>query len=204
MSFNPYGALGGGLAGAGLGMLFGGNPASAAQPYLDQTSGDLTKWLGPYASAGINILPQLQNQYSSLVNNPGAFVNAMGANYQASPGYQFNVQQAQGAANRAAAAGGMAGTPMEQQNIANTVSGIANQDYYNYLNNTQNLFGAGLSGQQNIYNTGAQAGNSLAENLAQSLMAQAQLAYAGQANQNEGLGGFLGGLGSLAGSFLKF
>lgn len=194
-------ALGGigGLLGSGLGSLFGGNPSGAAMPYLNQISDVLKQYLGPYASAGTSMLPGLQNNYGAITSNPGGMVNSFGANYHQSPGFQFQTDQALGAANRAASAGGMAGTPQEQQKIAGTVNDLADQDYYQYLNNTEDLYKTGLSGEQNIYNTGAAASTSLGENLAQGLLSQANTAYAGQANQNQGFGALLGGLGSLAG-----
>ena len=80
---------------------------------------------------------------------------------------------------------------------------IANQDYYNYLNTALGQFDKGLSGgaglyetglggEQQIANMGLSAGNELANNLMQALITQAQLAYAGAANQDEHQGGILG------------
>lgn len=198
-SFNPlYGILGG-AAGGFMGNLFGGNPADAASPYLDQISGVLKQYLGPYAQAGQAMLPGLQNIYGQLMNNPGQYMNQMGQNYQQSPGFRFQMNQAMQAANNAAAAGGFAGSPQHQYNAQNMANQLANQDYYNWLGHAEKILGQGLQGGQSIYNTGAQAGSSLAENLAQGLSAQAQNAYAGANNQNQMMGGLFSTLGSLAG-----
>ena len=175
-----------------------GNPANAAMPYLNQIQGTITPYLQPYSQYGQDTLPMLMGQYGNLINNPGQFLNQMGQNFQQSPGYQFQVNQALGAANRASAAGGMAGSPMEQQNIAGTVNQLANQDYYNWLNHAAGMYGMGLQGLQGMGQQGLQAGSELSSDLAQALMSKANLAYAGQANQNQMYGNLFGqGIGFL-------
>jgi hypothetical protein len=202
MPFSPsqmYGLSAGGAAfGAGLGNLFSNpkNPASAAQPYLNQIPGTLTPYYQPYINAGNSALNTLMPQYNNLVSNPGQQLNTIGQGYQQSPGYQFNVDQATKAANQAAAAGGMLGSPAEQQSLATTVTGLANQDYNNWMNQALGLYGTGLQGLGNINTMGYGASNELAQSLANNLMSQAQLAYAGQANQNQSK---QGGWGSLIG-----
>lgn len=180
------------------------NPASHAMGYLNQIPGYLNQYLSPYINAGQNALPILQNQYSQLMN-PN-FINQFGQGFQQSPGFNFQVNQATNAANRAAAAGGMLGSPEEQQNLATTVNGLANQDYYNWLQHAMGAYGMGLQGEQGINQMGFNASNNMAENLSNALMSQANLSYAGQANQNEMMGGLLGAglgaLGSIGGAFL--
>lgn len=177
------------------------NPADAAQGYLDQLSPMMQQQYNPYIQAGQQALPQLQQQYQAMLN-PN-FINQFGQNFQQSRGYQFQTQQATNAANRAAAAGGMVGSPQEQQNLAGAIGGMANQDYYNWLNHAMNIFGSGLQGEHQLYNTGFNASNELANNLGSIGESQANLAYAGQQNQNQMEGGMfgagLGFLGSLVG-----
>ncbi len=217
-----WGGIGSDLLG-GLGGLFGGNsnPSDAASPYLDKIPGMLQGVYSPYMSAGMGALGglqgyennglnagnSLQQQLGRLTNDPTGLMNSWGKTFHSSPGYNYQVNQALGAANRAAAAGGMAGSPAEQQSLAGTVNGMANQDYYNYLSHAQNLYGMGLQGLQGMYNTGAQIGSNIYDtganmaneygtNLAQSYMNQGNLAYAGQENQNQSQGGMMGALGS--------
>lgn len=187
--------LGAGLLGWGMGNYQ--NPADAGMPYLNQIGQMLPGYFNPWINAGKSALPQLQQQYGQLLNNPGGVMNRMGAGFQQSPGYQFQTQQALNAANRAAAAGGMAGSPMEQQNIAGTVNQMANQDYYNYLNRAMGLYDQGLSGMNDMSHMGLSASSNLGEDLASALMSQAQLAYAGAANQNQAQQGSMGGIGGL-------
>lgn len=194
-----YGSLGGGLAG----MFFnGGNPAHDAMGQLNQIPGAISPYLSPYFNAGTGVLPQLGNQFNRLATNPGARMNAIGQNFQQSPGFQFSLQQALQGADHAAAAGGMAGSPQHEQQNMQIATQMGNQDYYNWLHDALGLYGTGLSGEQNMAQMGMGAGQSLADQIAQMLSAKSQLSYAGKANQNESTGGafgnILGGLGSLA------
>jgi hypothetical protein len=202
------GAGGLGAIGTGLGGMFGGfdNPADNAMDYLNQAPDVLKKYLDPYINAGQRALPGLEGQYGQLMNNPGGRMNQIGSQYQQSPGFQFALQQALQGANHAAAAGGMAGSPQHQQQNMQVATGLANQDYNQWLQQALGLYGTGLSGQQGIYNTGAAAGVGLGQDLASILGSQAQLSYEGQNAQNQAEGGafgsLMGGLGSLGAMLL--
>lgn len=173
------------------------NPADAAMPYLDQIEGKMKPYYDPYINAGKEGLTSAQGQYNRLISDPTSVMTQIGQGYQSSPGYQWNVNQATEAANRAASAGGTLGTPAHQQSIANAINGIASQDYWNYMNAGLNQYGTGLTGQQNLANLGYTASDSLATSLGSALQTQAQLAYSGAANQNQSQGGMWGGLASL-------
>jgi len=212
--------------------LFGGNqnnPANAAEPYLNQGGQYLNQIPGyyqnmlsqfqntfnPYISAGAGELPNLQQQYNNMLD-PN-FINQVGKNFQQSPGYQWQMNQALQGANQAAAAGGYAGTPAHQQQAETVASGLANQDYYNWLNHSLGARQQALQGEQGIAGLGLNAGGLLgqglqgyarglgnyAEDQAENAMSQANLAYAGKQNANEtnlgGLGALFGGLGSFFG-----
>jgi hypothetical protein len=194
------------------------NAADSGMPYLNQMS----QYFQPYSQAGQNALPQLQqqygmllgnganlqSQYNKMMSNPGAVMNGIGAGFQQSPGYQFQTQQAEQAANHASAAGGMLGSPQQQQQIAGTVNNLANQDYYNYLNHGLGLYSQGLQGATNMYGMGLQGmgdmahmGLSAGEDMGSGLMTQANLAYAGQADQNQAQRGMFGNMMGMIGAF---
>lgn len=176
------------LGGGGfLGNLFGGgnDAAGDANKYYRQIPDILKQYLGPYAERGNQVYGGLEDQYKQMMNDPNAMLNKFGQGYQQSPGYQFQVNQATGAANNAASAGGMLGSPQHQQQTASMVNNLANQDFNQYLGNAMNMYGRGLSGQQGIYNAGAGMGGSLGENLANSLMSQGNLAYSNANNKNQ-------------------
>jgi hypothetical protein len=228
-----------GSIGSGLFNLYGqDDPYDAASGYYDKIPGMLNQQYSPwinnglnalgglnqYENAGLQALPglqqyenrgnaagsQLMNQYNQMTNDPSGLVNRLGAGFHQSPGYAFQTSQALGAANRAAAAGGMAGSPEEQQNIAGVTNQLANQDYYNYLNHSQQLYGQGIQGLQgterlgamtgtniysqgvgagqDVYNQGANAANNLAQNLGAAYMNQGnmKMAQAQYNNQRKG------------------
>lgn len=198
--------IGGGALGTMLGGLFGGGDSSDAEKdaskYLQQIPGVMSKYMSPYTQAGQAAIPTLEQQYNQLLSDPGALMSKFGQSFQTSPGYQFSVDQATQAANRAAAAGGMVGSPAEQQQLGQTVTGLANQDYYNYIDRTLGLYGRGLQGWQGLETGGQQAATTSAQDMAEALMNQANLAYSSDINKQQQQQGFWGGLGGLLGTGL--
>lgn len=202
-----------GGAGAGIGAGLGGmfskwnNPADSANPYFDKMPGELKRYFNPYIDAGNKALPIIQNEYGMLTHNPGQRLNEIGSEYHQSPGFQFALQQALQGAGHAAAAGGMAGSPQHEQQNMEIATGLANQDYNSWVGNALGMYGTGLQGQQDLYNTGATSGMQLGEHLASILAQRAKLAYEGENAENEREGGLWGsiggGIGTLAG-MLKF
>lgn len=183
--------------------LWGGNDAAnQAGSYYNQIPDILKQYLKPYADRGNAVYPQLQGHYDQLINHPGDLLNKLGQGYQESPGYQFQLNQALNAGNRASAAKGMLGSPMQQQQSQQTASQFANQDFNNYLSHALGLYGQGLTGKQNIFNTGFGASNNLGENLSNALMSQGNLAYSNGMNQNQSNQQLLGMLLGFAGGFL--
>lgn len=180
----------------------GSNPADAAMPYLNQISGQANQYLDPYFQAGKGSIPGLQEQYGKLLGDPGALMNKIGGSYQQSPGLQFAIKQAMQGAGHAAAAGGMAGSPQHEQQNMGLANDLASQDYNNWMGNALGLYGAGLQGQQGLYSGGLQAGNSMADMIAQQLAQQANMAFRGQQEKNSQNNSFWGGLGKLGGAAL--
>src|SRR5579872_1036007 len=151
--FNPLmGILGGGMLGSGLAGMFGGfnNPASAGMSYLNQIGGANQQYLNPYNEMGQQAFGNLNNTLSGLMSNPGAFANQIGSNFHQSPGFQFALNQAMQGGNRGMAAGGLAGSAANQMQNMQTATGMGNQNYYNYLNNAENLFGKGVQGEMGL------------------------------------------------------
>jgi hypothetical protein len=202
---NPM-MMGGAMMGAGAGQMLAPwrNPSDPAMGYLDQAGGQLNQYLSPYINQGNAQYGNLNNQYNQLMNDPGRRMNEIGRGYQQSPGFQFALQQALQGGNHAAAAGGMAGSPQHEQQNMQMATGMANQDYNQYLQNAMGMYNTGLQGSHNIYNTGANAGIHMGEGMANILANQSKLAYEGQHNENEHQGGMwgslLGGAGMIAGS----
>lgn len=182
--------------------LFQKNPASAANPYLQKMMEYIQQYMNPYINPGLQINQLLGSQYGSLTSDPTAMLAKLGAGYTQSPGYQYNVNEATRAANAAAAAGGMLGSPAEQAGLAKTVTGLASQDYQDYLRNAMGLYQTGLSGQQFLSGQGYDASMNAMNSILAQLLSQANLAYAGQGYQNRNQSGGISDILSMIGSFL--
>ncbi len=187
-----------------LGKFFGGgggsDPSKAAEPYLSAIPGEIKPYYEPYFQAGTAELPQLQSQYASLMGDPTALINHIMSGYQESPGAKYNISQGIDAANRAAAAGGMAGTPESQASAMQVAQGLSAQDQQQYLQNALGMYRTGIAGAQGLAGMGQQAGQSLADQLANIAASQAQLAYSGAQQRNQSRSGLIGGLMGLLGS----
>jgi hypothetical protein len=161
------------------------NPSDVAMGYTNQIPDILKKYYGPYAEAGQNALPSLSSEYSKLMSNPGELMSRLGAGYQQSPGFQTALKESLQGANQAAAAGGMAGTPLAQRYGADIAQQMSMRDFQDYLQQALGLYGSGLSGQQHMYDVGSGAAGNLADSLSQHLWGQGGLAFGGQNIRNQ-------------------
>lgn len=186
------------MLGSGLNHLFP-DASRKAMPYLNDISGTMRPMYEPYMQAGQHALGPLESSYGQMLSDPGALMSRLGQGYQKSPGYDFQMQQGLGGAQNAAAAGGMLGSPQHQQQASQFASQFANQDYNKYLEHAMGMYGQGQQGMMGLATMGQGASSDLAQSLAQALMSQGSLAYAGQANQNQQKGGLLGNLAGLFG-----
>jgi hypothetical protein len=184
-----------------LDSILGGGSSHSAPDIYGPVKAEVTPYYQPYVDAGTNSLGGLQEQLARMYQDPSALYDQLGAGYRESPGYQHNVQSATQAANRAAAAGGQLGSPAEQQALAGQISGMADQDYGNYMQNMMGMYGQGVQGLQGLTGMGYQASSGLADQLANARYQQAGLeAQARQADQ-AGMSGLLGALGMGAGMY---
>ena len=127
----------------------GGDNISLSDPSLSQIPGVLQKYYEPYG--------QMWQDTSGVMSK-------LGEGYKESPGYEFTLSQALQAGKQSAAAGGMSGSPMAQQEAQETGAGIASKDYYSYLNNAMKMYMGGVQGY-----------GQLGQNLGSVLMSQSQL-----------------------------
>lgn len=239
----PIGGIIGGL-GSAIGGLFGASSADKAakqqsdainraidlqQQQFQQTSQNML----PFLNAGDTALNDLLNTLipsqapqnlnlldpiSSLVG-PAPTPNAPGANFQSSPGYNYQLQQMMnGIQNSAAGRTGAVSGNMLRSLQANA-GGLANQDFwnwYNALNNSylqkygdmsnmrnqaisliSNLASGGQNAAANLGTTGVQAVGNIANSLGALGSAQAA-GILGSANAlSNGFGGLLSSVGNL-------
>jgi hypothetical protein len=170
----------------------------------DDVSSTITPYFQPYVDAGTSSLGTLQEQLSRMYSDPGALYADLGQGFRASPGYEYNVNQATQAANAAAAAGGQLGSPAEQQALAQQVGGMADQDYQNYMNSMMGLYGQGVQGLTGLTGLGYQASSSLAEDLARAQMAQYGLDQAGELAKMQQESSMFATIGGIAGAAVPF
>lgn len=191
----PWGSLAGGAISAFgdiLGQTQREDPYAAADPYLSQIPGQMGGYMDPYIQAGKQGIGTLEEQYNKLLQDPTALMTQIGSRFKASPGYQYNVDEATRAANQAASAGGMAGSPAEQQELAGRVTGMASQDYGRFMDRALNLYGTGLSGWGGLERGGQQASQQMSENMARYLESKAKEKYAQTQTGDEQRGGLVG------------
>lgn len=148
-----------------------------ANTYLDAARG----YFDPYQQQG----QAAQTMYSNALGLNGADGNAQARSaFQTSPGYQFQLDQATQAGQRQAAATGRLDGGGTLAALTSLGSGLANQEYNNYLNRLQ---GQGQMG----FNAAQAMGNNLGQ--------QANLQYqqgAGQAQIAQDRGRTLAGINS--------
>src|SRR5271156_4493945 len=111
----------------------------------------------PYTTAG----GQAASQLSSLLGSPGggwnqSFQAPTAAQAQATPGYQFQLQQGENALQNSAAAQGGLLSGGTLAGLNNYAQGVASTNYQNTFNNAltqyQSAYQSFLNNQQNQYN----------------------------------------------------
>jgi hypothetical protein len=152
--------------------------------------------LKPYMTAGNTALSSLMTGFSDGTFGPGsipAFTAPTAAQAEATPGYQFNLQQGLKSVDEGAAArGGLqtGGTIKAEQNYG---AGLASSTYEQTFNNALSQYQAALTGQSQNYNelagvadiglgaaTGVnQAGTAAATNISGLMTGQGNAAAAG-------------------------
>lgn len=172
----------------------GGNPYEAAEKQMNQIPGIYD----PYVQEGRQDLPMLHGYYAGMMQDPGAYLKKMGAGFHTDPGYQFQVNQMVDAANKAAAAGGMAGSPMEQEQVEGRANQLANQQYQQYLQNAMGAGQRGAAGLGGLESQGYNAAGQMA--LFREMMAQMEANKAQY--QNQQAAGEGAGIGDLIGKLL--
>jgi hypothetical protein len=187
------------FGGGGGGGFSGSNPANAAQPYLDKIPQVGHDYYDPYITQGSTAGQTAQRQYDTLTNDPTGFINKLMEAYKPSEGYQFQKDLLTKEMGNTAAAGGIAGTPLDQMNQAEGVQGLLSKDMQQFLQNALGVYGTGLEGEEKVSGRGFDAAKNLADLLGGSLNQQAGLAFQGQQQQNTNKSGMLSALAKALG-----
>ncbi len=173
-----------------LSKLFGGgggngSPMHAANQYLNQIPGIGHKGYDPYINAGLDASGRTKSQYESLMGDPTAFINKLMEGYKPSEGYQFQKDKLTKELSNTAAAGGIAGTPLDQMNQGEGVQKLLSGDMQQFLQNVFGAFKTGLEGEEGIAGRGFDASKNLTDLLGGSLNQQGGLAFQDQQQKNQ-------------------
>ena len=181
------------------------NTATAAtQAQYAQTRADLMPW----QAAGNNALQALMGSggLSSTQFAPGSssLLSAPNmANFQSSPGYNYQMQQMMNAVQNSASAQGSAIGGNTLQALQTNAQGLASQDYWNWYNAQTGLQNRGLNylqalsggGQNAAAQTGA-FGSQAAGNIANTITQAGNANAAGTIGVANSVAGGLNGVGS--------
>lgn len=163
--------------------------------YFSQSQG----YLQPYQQQGQQAYGQLNGAMENLLN-PSQLHDQWLNNYQTSDAAKFSQERAQNAGLDAASSMGLMGSTPALQSIQRGTAEIGAQDEQRYIERMiqQYLSGAGIA--QNIYGTGAQAGNQLSNNALNMGQSSAELAFGKQNAPGQLFGNLLGAGANLYGT----
>lgn len=193
-------ALGGGIGNV-LGGIFGGDsdPSGAAMKYLEQIKPMLKEYLDPYIKHGEEAYDVFSPIAKQMTADPAKYLSGLTSQYEQSPEFDMQLQDALRAASNTAAAGGMTGTMQDIQNQGNIGARVRRDDMQRWLQNVLGVQQRGMGAEQNLYGTGFGASSTLADTLANVLGQQAQYQFQGEREKAQQGQDLLGGLGGIAG-----
>ncbi len=176
-------------AAGGLAGLFGKkkkDPSKAGMKYLNNIQPSMSPYYQPYIDKGRAASESVNNEYNQQVSDPSAIYNKLGAGYKESPGYQFRLNQALQAGNQSQAAGGMLGTPQNQQQNMGIAGDQAGADFEKYLQNVIGIYKGGIAGQEGTAGRGYDASSTMGNAAGDIEGRKAEMAYNGADSMNKG------------------
>ena len=211
-----------GIIGSGASKSAASQSAAAAQAATNlntneynQTRGDLQPWM----TQGRHAMETLGDKMGAL-SNPTDLAplpqQMTQANLEATPGYQFNLSQGLKSVQNSAAARGLGSSGAALKGAATYATGLADSTYQNQFNNQLQMFNAGQTADNNVYNrligiaglgenAAAAAGNNGAQtagNAGNALIAGGQAQAAGTTGSASALAGGINGVGNSAMNYL--
>lgn len=205
------GIIGGLIGGAGslLGGIFGGNAQSKAAKEAANAAREGLAWTqGVYGTAASNLQPNISTGQKALYslsslyglgngpNGEGAGAGQAFTDFTQTPAYQFPFQQGLLGANRALAAQGLTGSGAQAKGLTQYGQGFASTQFDNYLQRLQALAESGRGAATSLGGIGTGVSQSV-NNAYGTIGGATAGGILGSANSmNNGIGGFLGALGS--------
>lgn len=138
------------------------DPGKAANPYLDAIERDSISRFKPYTDNS-SIGPGLTDQYGRMASDPVGSMEAIRGQYKQGAGHKRALYDAMMAGDNAAAAGGMAGTPMHQNQRMEDIAGINDQYERAWTRDAMDNQRYGMQGQQGMFDRSMDANRYLNE-----------------------------------------
>lgn len=168
-------------------------PYADAQRDYDRYFNQGTGALNPYNQAGQNALGKYQDWLGDM-QDPSGFINNLMGKYQESPYAQYSKRQAMRGGINAASAGGLIGSTPFQQGMAEQYNGIGSKDMQDWLSRVLGVNNEYGHGEADIFHTGANSANALANMYGRAASDQGDLAWAKANAGQQRSGGIIGGL----------
>ncbi len=177
----------------------GKNPADKAMPYLNQIPGAVQPYYQPYIDQGQQAGQSAGAQYGRMANDPMQYLEELMGGYTMGDGFKRKEQRLLNTASNAAAAGGFAGLPYDQEQQAGITNALMDESMQQWLQNVLGIQGAGLQGQQHQADLGYGASTGYGDILGGSLNQMGGLAFQGQQQRNQDRSGMRNMLAGLLG-----
>lgn len=177
----------------------GKNPADKAMPYLSQIPGAVQPYYQPYIDRGQTAGQYAGQTYDRMANDPMQYLQELMNGYTTGAGFNKKKEDLLGVARNAAAGGGYAGLPFDQEQQTTLVNALMNDDMQQWLQNVLGIQGTGLMGQQHQADQGYNASTGYGDILGGSLNQMGGLAFQGQQQRNQDKAGLRNTIAALLG-----
>jgi hypothetical protein len=166
------------------------NASNFEQSMYNQAQGNLQ----PYVTGGQNAFSALQTALGIGTGGGAGTINP--ASFQASPGYQFQLQQGLNGVQNATSNTGGVGGGNALKALQSYGSGLANQGWQSYLGNLGGVASSGQTAANNLGALGANLGGQVGQNTINSGLAGAGNSIAQGNIQSSSLNNIMSILGS--------
>ncbi len=155
----------------------GGDPAAAASKYTDQIPGEAHKAYDDYITGGKESGGNAHQAFEDMMKDPQGFINKIMGGYQESDAYKYNKEKLGTAMSNTAAAGGIAGTPLDQMNQGENLQKLLSADQQQWLQNVLGRYDTGLKGEEDEATRGYDATGKLNDVIGSNLNQQGTMAF---------------------------
>lgn len=155
----------------------GGNPMDAANQYLDKIPGEAHNTYDDYINQGKESGKNAHDAFEEMMKDPQAFLDKLTSGYKESDSYKYQAGKIGNAMSNTAAAGGIAGTPLDQANQGEVLQGLLSADQQQYLQNVLGRYDLGLKGEQDEATRGYDSSGKLNDIISGGLNQQGGLAF---------------------------